>query len=234
MIPQSFHLTAPTKTLSWEERRIQRRLQKLLQGWEGHLWDDTDNSRLMRITFPEIADQYEAIPFGVLKADIARCAFMHVYGGFYFDTDYKLVKPIEPHLLKARCLLPIEEGSIGSPDFKIGNAVFASEPNYPLWADFIHYIFDSYDVVNLKDHRDITAISGPRGLTTFYQMHGHKYPDVVFPSRDDFHPDRTWFGLTHKGGAATYGLHLCWASWRGKTMVHATTNFVRRKITAPI
>lgn len=234
VIPKIFHLTAPTKTLSWEERRIQQRLHKLLQGWEGHLWDDADNSRLMSAAFPDLAARYEAIPFGVLKADIARCAFMHAHGGFYFDTDYKLFKPIAPELLQARCLLPIEEGQVGSDNFKIGNAVFASEPGYPLWADFIRFIFANHDVVNLKDHRAITAISGPRGLTTFYQLHGLNYPDIVFPSRDKFHPDRTWFGLGHKGGASTYGSHLCWASWRGKTMVHATTNFVRRKLTAPI
>lgn len=234
MIPKIFHLTAPTKTLSWEERRIERRLRKILHSWRGHLWDDTDNSQLMRSAFPDVADTFEAIPFGVLKADIARCAFMSVYGGFYFDTDYKLIKPISPKLLEARCVLPIEEGHVGSPDFKIGNAVFASEPNYPLWADFIRFIFATYDVVNLKDHRDITAISGPRGLTTFYQLHGHKYPDIVFPDRNKFHPDRSWFGLAHKGGSVTYGSHLCWASWRGKTLVHATTNFVRRKITAPM
>ena len=234
MIPKIFHLTAPTKTLSWEERCVQHRLGKLLHDWRGYLWDDADNSRLMRSEFSAVAARYEAIPFGVLKADIARCAFMHAHGGFYFDTDYKLIKPLDSHLLDARCLLPIEEGSIGTADFKIGNAVLASEPRYPLWADFIHFIFDNYDVVNLQDHRQITAISGPRGLTSFFAVHGHRYPDVVFPHRDDFHPDRSWFGLTHKGGKRSYGSHLCWASWRGKSVMHATTNFVRRKLTAPI
>jgi len=234
MIPKIFHLTAPTKILSWEERRIQRRLVRLLTDWECHLWDDADNSRLMATHFPHIADQYEAIPFGVLKADIARCAFMHAYGGFYFDTDYKLIKPIPPTLLNARCLLPIEEGATNTSDFKIGNAVFASQPGYPLWSDFIHFIFDRYDVVNLKEHREITQISGPRGLTTFYQLHHDKYPEITFPSRDEFHPVRTWFGLAHKGGRKAYGLHLCWASWRGKTTARAVTNFLRRKLTAPL
>ncbi len=234
VIPKCFHLTAPSKHLSWEERRIERRLQKLLPGWQGYLWDDADNAALMRRAFPEVADRFDAIPFGVLKADIARCAFMHVYGGFYFDTDYKLIKPIAPELLAQRCVLPIEEGRPGSTDFKIGNAVFASEPSYPLWGDFIRFIFATHDVVHLQDHRKITAISGPRGLTTFYQLYGRDYPDIVFPERNEFHPDRTWFGLAHKGGAAAYGSHLCWASWRGKTLVHAATNFVRRKLTAPL
>lgn len=33
MIPQLIHLTAPTKQLLWEERRICDRLQRLLPGW---------------------------------------------------------------------------------------------------------------------------------------------------------------------------------------------------------
>ncbi|MCW2039066.1 hypothetical protein FHR67_004001 [Xanthomonas arboricola] len=75
MIPHQFHLTAPSKQLLWEERRIQARLQRLLPGWTCNVWDDADNSALMRSAFPELADRFEAIRFGVMKADIARCAY---------------------------------------------------------------------------------------------------------------------------------------------------------------
>ena len=234
MIPKIFHLTAPTKSLSWEERKIQARLHKLLTGWSGNLWDDADNSALMRRTFPDIAARYEAIAFGVMKADIARCAYMHAYGGFYFDTDYKLLKPIDEYLLNAQCVLPIEVGAWGTTDLRIGNSVFGSAPGHPFWGDFINYVFAVYSPEMLQDHRLIPSISGPRGLTTFYTEHGDKYPDIQFPDRNDFHPERTWFGLSHRGGADTYGLHLCWASWRGKTLSHTVTNYLRRKLTAPI
>ena len=108
MIPSIFHLTAPTKLLSWEERQIYARLCKLLPSWEGHLWDDADNSALMRRVFPQYAERFEAIRFGVMKADIARYAYMLAYGGFYFDTDYKLFKPISSELMRATISLGIE------------------------------------------------------------------------------------------------------------------------------
>lgn len=55
------------------------------------LRDDADNAALMHAVFPHFAERFDAIRIGVLKADIARCAYMHAYGGFYFDTDYRLL-----------------------------------------------------------------------------------------------------------------------------------------------
>lgn len=234
MIPKIFHLTAPTKTLTWEERRIEQRLRKVLVGWESHLWDDADNSALMLKTFPQFAARFERIPFGVMKADIARCAYMHAYGGFYFDTDYKLLKPIAPELMAKNCVLPIEEGAVCTQEFKIGNAIFGSAQGHPFWAGFINHIFTVHEPENLTDHRLIPSISGPRGMTHFYNKYRDRFDDLTFPDRNDFHPDRTWLGLHHQGGAQTYGLHLCWASWRGKSTRRAITNFLRRKITAPV
>jgi hypothetical protein len=233
VIPKIFHLTAPTKQLSWEERRIEQRFQYLLPDWQGNLWDDIDNSALMQREFPHLAARFEAIPFGVMKADIARCAYMHAYGGFYFDTDYKLLRPIGAELLSLNCVLPLEEGAIGTPDFKIGNAVFASAPGHPLWSQFIEYIFSAHAPEQLTDHRKIPSISGPRGLTNFYLEHKDRFSDLTLSDRNDFHPDRAWFGLQHRGGSSTYGIHLCWASWRGKSVRRAVTNFLRRKLTAP-
>ncbi|HEX3142207.1 MAG TPA: glycosyltransferase [Rhizobacter sp.] len=234
MIPSIFHLTAPTKSLSWEERQIQARLRKLLPGWEGHLWDDADNSALMKKVFPQYAPRFEAIRFGVMKADIARYAYMHAYGGFYFDTDYKLFKPISGELMQQNCVLPIEEGVVGSADFKLGNAVFGSAQGHPLWAAFIDHLFTQRAPDELEDHRAIPGLSGPRGLTVFYLENQDRFTDVVFPSRNEFHPDRTWGGISHRGGEQAFGSHLCWASWRGKSMRRAVTNYIRRKVSAPL
>ncbi len=234
MVPSIFHLTAPTKHLSWEERKIEARLRRLLSEWEEHLWDDADNSALMQEAFPQYAARYEAIRFGVMKADIARCAYLHRYGGFYFDTDYKLLRPISRELLLQCCILPIEEGTVGSPDFRIGNAVLGSVAGHPFWAAFIEHLFTTQAPEALTDPRLIPSMSGPRGLTLFYARHGDRFTDIVFPPQNEFHPPRTWFGLSHRGGAQAFGSHLCWASWRGKTPTHAVTNLVRRKLTAPL
>ncbi|KAB7762618.1 glycosyltransferase family 32 protein [Xanthomonas maliensis] len=232
MIPSVFHLTAPTKQLQWEERRIQARLQRMLPGWRCHIWDDADNAALIRDAFPQFAERYAAIRFGVMQADIARCAYMHVHGGFYFDTDYKLLRPLDPEWLAHPCVLPVEEGAPGNDVFKIGNAVFGSEPGHPFWAAFIEHIFTAHAPQALEDHRQIPMISGPRGLTRFYLAERERFSGILFPPRDAFHPDRTWFGLGHRGGAIAVGSHLCWASWRGKSPRRALTNYLRRKLTA--
>jgi hypothetical protein len=232
MIPHVFHLTAPSKQLLWEERRVKARLHRLLPGWEGFLWDDADNAALMQSVFPQFAARYDAIRFGVLKADIARCAYLHAYGGFYFDTDYKLLRALEPALLEQACVLPVEEGRPGSGDFKIGNAVLASRAGHPFWSDFIAHIFTAHAPENLDDHRLIPHVSGPSGLTDFYLDQGWRYHDLHFPLRDHFHPDRTWFGLGHLGGKDAVGSHLCWASWRGKQPHRMVSNYLRRKLTA--
>jgi hypothetical protein len=234
MVPSIFHLTAPTKHLTWEERRIEARLRKLLVGWKGHLWDDADNSALMQKTFPQYAPRFEAIRFGVMKADIARYAYMHAYGGFYFDTDYKLFKPISGELMQQNCILPIEEGVPGSADFKLGNAVFGSAKGHPLWGAFIDHIFTQHAPEKLEDHRGIPDLSGPQGLTLFYKANQGRFTDLVFPPRNEFHPDRTWGGISHRGGEQAFGSHLCWASWRGKSPRKAVTNYIRRKVSAPL
>ncbi|MCF5919652.1 hypothetical protein L2243_22285, partial [Xanthomonas perforans] len=117
-------------------------------------------------------------------------------------------------------------------DFKIGNAVFGSEPGHPFWRAFIEHIFTAHAPETLQDHREIPMISGPRGLTRFYNAHGGQFADILFPPRDAFHPDRTWFGLGHRGGKIAVGSHLCWASWRGKSPRRALTNYLRRKLNA--
>lgn len=232
MIPNVFHLTAPTKQLTWEERRVRARLHRMLRGWEGFLWDDADNAALIHSVFPQFAERYDAIALGVLKADIARCAYLHAYGGFYFDTDYKLLQPLSRVLMARDCVLPVEEGRPGSVDFKIGNAVMGSRAGHPFWSDFITHLFTAHQPEAIRDHRVIPDLSGPSGMTTFYLANAWRYPDLYFPPRDHFHPDRTWFGLGHQGGKEAVGSHLCWASWRNKQPHRAVSNFLRRKLTA--
>src|SRR5580692_3326018 len=107
MIPKIIHQTTPTKTLSWEERRMIRRMRSVLSDWEYRLWDDADNERLVVRHFPRYLSRYRSIQRGVVRADIARCMYLYVFGGFYFDTDYKIIAPIDAQTMSAPCVLPI-------------------------------------------------------------------------------------------------------------------------------
>lgn len=128
-------------------------------------WDDENNCELVKKYFPEYLDKYMAIANGVAKADIARCMYMSIYGGFYFDTDYRVIAFIDDSILSKQCVLPISLGSIRngvhSHDFRLGNAVFGSEPNYPFWNDFIGHLFQSNELCRLEENR-IEKILDPK------------------------------------------------------------------------
>src|ERR1700693_1443626 len=124
MIPKIVHQTARTKLMSPEEDRLRRRVCRLMPSWEMKLWDDADNLELMERHLPQFSSRFKNIRLGVVKADIARCLYMHAYGGFYIDTDYKLLRPISEELLLNECILPASrDADPSSPRFRIGNAV---------------------------------------------------------------------------------------------------------------
>lgn len=93
MIPKIIHQTAPTKQLTWEERKLLERNKRLMPDYEFRLYDDADCQNLMERYFPQHAEAYKHIGRGVCKADIARLVFMYVFGGWYCDTDYKWITP---------------------------------------------------------------------------------------------------------------------------------------------
>ena len=147
------------------------------------------------------------------------------------DTDYKLLRPFDPALLRYRCVLPVSrDDDPASLGFRVCNSVFASEPGYPLWADFIGSIFDH--TPEALDEAEVEAITGPEGLTAFVLANRARYAGLVFPPRKDFHPPITTYGLSYDKTSASYGAHLCWGSWRSKSPLRAAKTLLVRKITS--
>ena len=234
MIPRIFHQTA-RGALSWEERRLVRRLRRVAPGWDHRLWSDADNARLIGEHFPVYLDRYEAIRFGVAKSDIARYAYMHVHGGIYLDTDYRLFRPLSEHLLGQACLIPLEgadpHDGPAPPDYPgLGNAFLASRPGYPFWARLIAHIFEEQRPETIRESDWIIPATGPEALTRFYLAHAAEYPDIALPKRNDFYPRMSWLGTRTTADAETYGVHLCWARWRDQPVSVAARNLVRRKL----
>ena len=204
----------------------------MLPNWTFRLWDDSDNQQLMDDYFPEIATRFAAIRRGVVKADIARCAYLHAYGGWYMDTDYKLLHPIDTKFLEESCILPISgEDGIESPGFRVGNSVFASEPGFLLWSDFIADIFARFSPEEL-DESAVEKVTGPEGLTDFIRPRVSQYAGIHFVPRRFFHPLITRHGLSYDKTFCSYGAHLCWGSWRSKSPLHAIKTLLVRKVTS--
>jgi mannosyltransferase OCH1-like enzyme len=232
VIPKRIHQTAPTKHLSWEERRMSSRMKSILKGWDYALWDDFDNDRLVAEFFPQFVEQYRKIERGVARADIARCMYLYVHGGFYFDTDYKILSPIGDDILSHPCVLPISRGSVDDIDsLRLGNAVMGSSPRHPFWEDFLDDLFSSDSLRTLGEDK-IEKTTGPEGLSTFFIKNRAKYSDVALPLREIFHPRLTTANLSYDARNGTLGAHLCWGSWRTKHFPRSARNICTRKITA--
>jgi mannosyltransferase OCH1-like enzyme len=227
MIPKVIHQTA--KILTPEEKRIQRRLTNNLVGWEYRFWSDADNEQLVSAKFPKYRSIFNSIRRGVVKADIARYAYLAVFGGFYFDTDYKLTRGIDDTILDHRCILPVSRNTHNL--FRLGNAVMGSEPEHPFWLDFLHYIFQTTGLSETPEHM-IEKVTGPEGLTDFFLARREKYRDIYLPSTQMFHPPITRFGLGFKATPETLGAHLCWGSWRSMGVLGKTHMIFIRKITS--
>lgn len=197
--------------------------------WNYRLWSDDDNETIVSKAFPQYLKPFKAIKRGVVRADIARYIYLYAYGGFYFDTDYKLLRPINATLLSHSCILPISRDS--EPVFRLGNAVLGSQPEHAFWKDFIDHIFSSARLDNLRED-GVEKTTGPEGLTHFYLRRKPSYPDVYLAPRTLFHPKVRCMGFLTDKTPMTFGVHLCWGSWRTKNTANLIRVFAARKITS--
>lgn len=204
-------------------------------GWTHHLWDDADNARLVGEHFPGYADRYAQVPFGVAKSDIARYVYMHAFGGFYLDTDYKLFRPMDEALRAHACVIPLEgaDPQVGpTPDWYLGlgNAFMGSEPAHPFWARLIEHIFEELRPHALTRREDIIPATGPEAVTRFYIPRAAEFPDIALPAKNDFYPAMRALGTRTSADASTYGVHLHWGRWRNQRVDIAARNLLRRKL----
>lgn len=179
--------------------------------------------------FPQYLSAFQSIKCGVVKADIARYMYLSAYGGFYLDTDYKVIRAIGDDLLSHHCLLPISRDS--DSVFRLGNAVIGSESGHPFWFDFIERIFASVHLSDLPESQ-IEKTTGPEGMTDFYLERRAFYQDIFLPGREMFHPPLTYGGFSFQHRPATIGAHLCWGSWRTKNPLGMVRRLAVRKITS--
>jgi mannosyltransferase OCH1-like enzyme len=227
MIPRIVHQTSGR--LTREEGRLARRIRRLLAGWEYRFWSDEDNETLVKENFPDYYSEFKSVKRGVVKADIVRYMYMSVYGGFYLDTDYKLFLSIDDEMLSHPCILPISRDS--NTLFRLGNAIFGSEPGHAFWNDFLEQIFSSGRLADLSES-SIEKTTGPEALTKWYVDHRDSYKEIFLPSREVFHPPISHWGFSFQRGPTTIGGHLCWSSWRTKGVFGRTRLVATRLLTS--
>lgn len=235
MIPKNLHQTS--LTMAWEEQRLAQHARSLMPEWSYRLWRDEDNARLMREVLPEFADDYDNLPSGVARADIARCLYMYVHGGVYFDTDYRFFKPLNETFLQNRCVLGMEsqmfvdDGTQGVGEgYKVGNAFLASEPGLELWRMFVVDVFERFRA----GERDILYLGGPHALSIFLKGHEELQAVVTILPDHVLFPNLRLANLTGAKHKETIGVHLCWGGWRNKPFGQMLRNRGRRIVSAAL
>jgi mannosyltransferase OCH1-like enzyme len=247
MISKIIHQTAPSKSLTTEEQRVLRLNKRLLPGWDFRFYDDTDNERVMAETFPEFAEAFRGIRRGVVQADIIRCVYLYQYGGWYLDTDYRLLRPLEGmvinseycsgrrsgaevDLMEQSLILPVS-GTPGRDQHLVCNSILASEKGHLFWAAFIESLFSDSNLAFLDEHA-VEGLTGPLGLSRFFLANREKFPEICLPLKRYFHPKITTWGFSYEKHSETYGVHWCWGSWRSKGALRKVKNYLTRKITS--
>jgi hypothetical protein len=229
MIPKIFHQSS--KYFTWAERRLARRAQALMPEWTYRTWTDEDNLALVEKIFPSNVGDYVRFPHGGSRVDIARYLYMYQYGGIYFDTDFRFFRAIKDDLLFNHCILGIEEEYdpyvSGGP--KLGNSFIGSIPGLTLWTEFVDSIFTRFRKGDI--HPDAVFLSGPHALTAFLRSHNYEKLVTILP-RNTLYPPLIRFNLTGLREPETIGVHLCWSTWRDRSLLVKVRNGTRRILSA--
>ena len=85
-------------------------VQELHPAWEYMLFDDASLNTFVSDAYPELVHIWNHIPapLRVQRYDLFRLLAVNYYGGFYFDTDVELRRPLDP-LLNETAVFPHEE-----------------------------------------------------------------------------------------------------------------------------
>lgn len=232
MVPKIIHQTARSQAeLTWEERLLIKRLRRTLPDWSYRFWDDQANDALVAEYFPQYLSTYRRINRGVVKADIARCMYMAVFGGIYCDTDYKFLRKPPENIVETPAFLPVSRGLITATNdqlFRLGNAIFGSEANHPFWRAFISDIF-AHDLALLPEEH-VEQVTGPEALTAFWRDNAHLSGDIMLVAKEVFHPRWATASFRSLKGPDTIGIHMCWGSWRTQSLLSAIHAIARRKL----
>lgn len=144
----------PLQYAEWGES-----FKELHPDWEYKLWTDLDIDNI-----PEINKNiWNNLRFVGAKSDYLRYILLNKYGGFYFDTDFRCLKSLEP-LLKFTFVTGV--GYLNKPE--LYNGFIASIPDNAIMKALIKYIEGYKHPLTIKD---VFSVTGPYRFTgTFFSI----------------------------------------------------------------
>eukprot|EP00727_Mastigamoeba_balamuthi_P010168 m51a1_g5774 hypothetical protein (335) ;mRNA; f:1250770-1251774 len=162
---------------SWKTAEVPRWAQPIAESWtrvyagDGRwrrvLHTDEDNYNVVRCVFPWAVPAYRRAK-AIVRADLARAAYMYAWGGVYADLDVEAVKPLDELLERIDAegdVVVLGRVDPPSKDHRgaIPNAIMAStRPGHPFWE---HCMRDWTSNINRRSRTKYPEVhAGPIGL----------------------------------------------------------------------
>ena len=99
MIPRIIHQTWRSDEIPTVFQKIYNKNKEINPSFEFKLWSHSPGrptiDEFIKKEYPDIYPIFEKTKFGVQKADIARLAILHHYGGIYYDLDILCLKSFD-------------------------------------------------------------------------------------------------------------------------------------------
>lgn len=169
-IPKIIHQTWYDKDLPTVLRPYVESWRRHHPQWEWRLWTDNDNRRFIRRHYPAFLKHYDQYPWPIQRADAIRYFLLDHYGGLYVDLDFECLRPLDPLLSGATCLLG-QESLVHCRDQRreriVCNALMAAEPGHPFFRRVIEQL-PAY-AAQPDPVQPILTTTGPLMLSEVYE-----------------------------------------------------------------
>ena len=143
MIPKIIHQTWRSEKLPSIFQKIADKNKEINNEFEFKMWSHTpgppDIDEFIKKEYNDIYHIFSNTKFGVQKADIARLAILHHYGGVYYDLDIMCIKSLNTLLdFDTDCVyMALEPAEQTTKLFNCNNilcnAFIAAPPKHPLF-----------------------------------------------------------------------------------------------------
>lgn len=234
-IPRRIIQTAKHRALTVKQQAMVANLKLLHPDYEYCFFDNADVDRFVDQEFARYSTTFARFPIAIQKYDFFRYLAVYRLGGFYFDLDVLLAKPLEP-LLETGCVFPFEGLTFSrllrdrGMDWEIGNYAFGATAGHPFLAAVIDNcvraeadpawasaMLRGVPFLSRPDYVVLTT-TGPGQLSRTLAENPRLSPLVTVLFPDDVCDPRTWnvFG--------DFGVHLMEGTWR------ARAGFFRRRL----
>jgi mannosyltransferase OCH1-like enzyme len=214
---------------TWKCAEIPPKAEHLVESWRKNhpeclhiLWTDNDNRMLVKTHYPQYLELYDEYPLVIHQVDIARCLYLHRYGGIYADIDYEskvnIFEQIQQLKQPEQTIFLVESAYLRYEYFQ-NSLMIALVPKHPIWIKICEnsssimdsvknlWQFNNFFTKKLMYTQYTLQITGPNLLDkTVLKDFRKDHSVAILPKKQFFlptiesyaihHQHKTWVDLT--------------------------------------